>query len=194
MNDQPLASRRRFMHHGTRLVTVACVAGAALPFAAPRTARASAAGRALSLAHTHTGERLNLVHAAGEALPPAAATALNHFLRDHYSGAVATIDPRLVELLHGVQRLLRLDRADTHVFEIISAYRAPATNARLRERGGGGVARGSLHMQGRALDVRLRGVPLPELRDAALELRAGGVGFYARDRFVHLDTGRVRAW
>lgn len=194
MDDHALASRRRFLHQSTRLATAAGMAGAALPLVAGRPARAATPARTLNLAHTHTGERLSLLHAAGDALPPAATAALNHFLRDHYSGAAAVIDLRLLELLHGVQRLLRLDRGTAGVFEIISAYRAPDTNARLRERGGGGVARASLHMQGRALDVRLRGVPLPELRDAALELRAGGVGFYARDRFVHLDTGRVRSW
>jgi len=193
MNDHPLTSRRRFMRQGT-LATAACVAGAALPFAAPRPARAAVAARPLSLAHTHTGERLSLDYVVGQEMAPAAFAAMSHFLRDHYSGAVAPIDLRLLDLLIGVQRLLRRDKADAHVFEIISAYRAPGTNARLRERGGGGVARASLHMQGRALDVRLQGVPLPELRDAALELRAGGVGFYARDRFVHLDTGRVRSW
>lgn len=193
MNDHRPASRRRFMHAGTRLAAVVCVAGT-VPFAAPHSARASTAAWPLRLSHTHTGERLSLVHAPDRALEPMAVATLNHFLRDHHSGAVAPIDLRLLDLLHGVRRLLRLDKADAAVFEIISAYRAPATNARLRERGGGGVARTSLHMQGRALDVRLQGIPLPELRDAALELRGGGVGFYARDRFVHLDTGRVRAW
>ncbi len=79
-------------------------------------------------------------------------------------------------------------------YEIISGFRGADTNALLRATRGGGVARHSLHMEGRAIDVRLPGVPLAEVRDAAIALRAGGVGFYARDRFVHLDTGRVRTW
>jgi len=77
---------------------------------------------------------------------------------------------------------------------VISGYRSGRTNEQLRQRGGGGVARTSLHLQGRAIDVRLADVPLAALRDAALELRAGGVGYYPGERFVHLDTGRVRAW
>jgi hypothetical protein len=91
---------------------------------------------------------------------------------------------------HRIQRELGHEGA----FEIISGYRAPATNARLRESRGGGVARHSLHMEGRALDLRLPGVPLSDLRDAARAQRGGGVGFYAREQFVHLDTGRVRGW
>ena len=77
--------------------------------------------------------------------------------------------------------------------ELISGYRCAATNQRLRQSGGGGVAQRSLHMDGRAIDVRLRGVPLADLRDAALSLRARGVGLYPRDQFVHLDTGRPRS-
>ena len=77
---------------------------------------------------------------------------------------------------------------------MISGYRCPATNSLLRNTRGGGVAQHSLHMEGKAIDVRLPGVPLAELRDAALSLRAGGVGFYPREQFVHVDTGRVRSW
>ena len=89
-----------------------------------------------------------------------------------------------------MKSLLRTDLA----YHIISGYRDPNTNERLRTTRGGGVAKTSLHMQGRALDIRMPGVPLDELRDAALELKAGGVGYYSSDRFVHIDTGRVRSW
>lgn len=164
----------------------------ALPLLAPP-ARASVplhGTRALSLAHTHTGERLATTYAVDHRyLPPALGT-LDHFLRDHYNGAVGRMDPRLYDLLH----LLHARLGSASPFEIISAYRSPHTNERLRERGGGGVARRSLHMDGRAIDVRLPDVPLSDLRDAAVELRAGGVGYYARERFVHIDTGRVRSW
>jgi uncharacterized protein YcbK (DUF882 family) len=115
---------------------------------------------------------------------------LNHFLRDHYTGEVGSMDPQLFDLLHRVRRAL----GSTAAFQVISGYRAPATNLRLRLTRGGGVARNSLHTEGRAIDVRLPGVALAELRDAALSLRAGGVGFYPREDFVHLDTGRVRHW
>jgi uncharacterized protein YcbK (DUF882 family) len=116
--------------------------------------------------------------------------ALNHFLRDHYSGEVGRIDPGVFDQLHQLQQ--RLD--SRAAFEVISGYRCPATNARLRATRGGGVATNSLHLQGRAIDVRLAGTPLADLRDAALSLRGGGVGYYPRERFVHLDTGRVRTW
>jgi uncharacterized protein YcbK (DUF882 family) len=79
-------------------------------------------------------------------------------------------------------------------YEVISGFRGSATNQHLKQTRGGGVAQRSLHLEGRAIDVRLPGVPLAELRDAALALKGGGVGYYPRDNFVHLDTGRVRAW
>jgi uncharacterized protein YcbK (DUF882 family) len=140
--------------------------------------------------HTHTRERIELVYAVGHDYVTAALGSLNRFLRDHYSGEVGVMDPQLYELLHGVRQLLGTERA----FEVISGYRCPATNQKLRETRGGGVAKQSLHLQGRAIDVRLPGVPLAELRDAALSLRAGGVGYYPGSQFVHIDTGRVRAW
>jgi uncharacterized protein YcbK (DUF882 family) len=180
----PPSSRRRFLHFGT---------AAALPSWAVG-ARASVASgeRRLALEHTHTGERLDLAYAVGERYVPQSLAALDHFLRDHYSGDVGRIDPRLYDQLHRLQR--ELGAPNQTPFQIISGYRAPATNARLRATRGGGVARHSLHMEGRALDIRLGGVPLADLRDAALALRSGGVGYYAREGFVHVDTGRVRAW
>lgn len=196
MTDDLLSGpRRRFLRQ------VAGAAGALLPMVAtpPATAFAgagpAAAGlRALALHHTHTGERIEQVYAQGEQYLPEALGALNHFLRDHYSGIVGRIDPGLFDLLHRVQQVLGAsDRADAR-FEVISGYRSPATNQFLRTTRGGGVASRSLHLQGQAIDVRLTGVPLADLRDAALSLKAGGVGYYPREQFVHLDTGRVRRW
>ena len=146
--------------------------------------------RDLALVHAHTRERIELVYAVGPAYAPQALHALNHFLRDHYSGEVGAIDPALFDLLYRVRRELGGDRP----FEVISGYRCPTTNERLRQTRGGGVASRSLHLQGRAIDVRLPGVALSDLRDAGLSLRAGGVGFYPSGPFVHLDTGRVRSW
>lgn len=160
---------------------------------AGRLARASAPSvRSLMLDHTHTRERIELVYAAGEQYLPQALGSLNHFLRDHYSGEVGLIDPQLFDLLHKVRQTLG-SRVPLS-YHIISGYRGPLTNARLRDTRGGGVAKRSLHMDGKAIDVRLPGVPLDELRDAALSLKAGGVGYYPRDQFVHIDTGRVRTW
>jgi uncharacterized protein YcbK (DUF882 family) len=166
----------------------AAVAG---PLLAGRPVHA-AGERRLALLHTHTRERIELVYAQGDRLLPDALAALDRFLRDHYSGAVGRIDARLFELLHALRR--SLGTREQAPFEIISGYRAPATNARLRATRGGGVATHSLHMEGRALDIRLPGVPLTELRDAALALGAGGVGCYEQQQFVHVDTGRVRRW
>ncbi len=178
-------TRRRFFRH-----TASLAAACALP-ALATTARAAVPGaRGLAMVHTHTRERIDLVYAVDGRYDAAALGSLNRFLRDHYTGDVGTIDPQVFDLLHRVQQEFGGGRA----FEIISGYRCPATNTQLRETRGGGVAKHSLHMEGRAIDVRLAGVPLAELRDAALSLRAGGVGFYPREQFVHLDTGRVRTW
>jgi uncharacterized protein YcbK (DUF882 family) len=185
MNHRSSPPRRRFLRHGAQLAASLAAPMLALP------ARASApAGRALALSHTHTQERIELVYAGAQGYLPEALGALNRFLRDHYTGEVGAIDPPLFDLLHQTRQML----GAAGPFEVISGYRCPATNERLRHTRGGGVARQSLHVQGRAIDVRLRGVPLAELRDAALSLRGGGVGYYPNQQFVHIDTGRVRSW
>jgi uncharacterized protein YcbK (DUF882 family) len=189
MSDTHDLPRRRFLRRASHLGTMAA-ASVALPMLAHPARAATQGPRRLSLVHTHTGEKLALAFAVDEHFVPSALGALDHFLRDHYSGSVGRIDPQLFELLHRVQLTL----GASGPYEIISGYRAADTNEALRRTRGGGVARHSLHMEGRALDVRLSGVALADLRDAALGLRAGGVGFYMRERFVHLDTGRVRTW
>jgi uncharacterized protein YcbK (DUF882 family) len=178
------AARRSFLRHTAQLV-----AAGVLPVLSDQ-ALASVGTRALTMVHTHTKERIDLVYALDGQYIPAALGSLNRFLRDHYSGDVGVIDPQVFDLLHRVQRTL----GSGHAYEVISAYRCPATNTQLREARGGGVAKRSLHMEGRAIDVRLPGVPLADLRDAALSVRGGGVGFYPREQFVHLDTGRTRSW
>src|SRR5512138_5102 len=163
MKTHTSIARRTLLRHSVRAVALGACGVLALP------ARAANA-RSLALVHTHTGEHIELVYAVDGAYDPPALTALNHFLRDHYSGDVGTIDPVVFDQLHQVQRAL----AATRPFEVISGYRCPATNDHLRTTRGGGVARHSLHMEGRAIDVRLPGVALPALRDAALSMRAGG--------------------
>jgi uncharacterized protein YcbK (DUF882 family) len=185
MTSSPPHSRRHFLRHATRLAA----AGTLPVLAAPALASIPKA-RALTMAHTHTGERIDLIYAIEERYVPEALGSLNRFLRDHYTGEVGTMDPLVFDLLHRVRQVLGAERP----YEIISGYRDPHTNERLRQTRGGGVARRSLHMEGRAIDVRLPGVPLADLRDAALSLRAGGVGYYPGSQFVHLDTGRVRNW
>jgi uncharacterized protein YcbK (DUF882 family) len=187
MNSHQHHPQRRFF---LRRVAQAAAVAAGAPLAARAALAPSADARRLAFDHTHTGERLEIVYAmGGEYLPQALAT-LNRFLRDHYTGEVGTIDPHLFDLLHGVQRELGAGQA----FQVISGYRCPATNATLKATRGGGVASHSLHMDGKAIDVRLPGIALGDLRDAALSLRGGGVGYYQREQFVHVDTGRVRRW
>jgi uncharacterized protein YcbK (DUF882 family) len=165
----------------------AATAGAFCPgrsWAAPR-----AASRALTFAHLHTGERLAVEYCtAGHYLPDALA-AVNTLLRDFRTGDVCAIDPALLDLLFELQG----ETAATRPFEVISGFRSPATNAALRRRSHG-VASSSLHMVGRAIDIRVADVPLPALRRAATALRRGGVGYYPASNLVHVDTGRVRTW
>jgi uncharacterized protein YcbK (DUF882 family) len=146
--------------------------------------------RTLSLHHLHTDERLSVAYRVGDHYQRSALKRLNHFLRDFRTGDEAAIDPQLFDILYDVKRRLGHDDG---TFEIISGYRSPRTNAMLRS-ASSGVARRSLHMSGQALDVRLTEMPTRNIRDAALTLSRGGVGYYPRSDFVHLDTGRVRRW
>ena len=177
-----LLSRRRF---------AGLLATAPALCAAPQWAFArSTTPRTLTFSHLHTGERLLDVEyfSGGEYLPDALG-AINHLLRDFRTGEVAPIDLRLLDLLHQLNRLTGSERP----YQIISAYRSPATNAALR-RNSTGVASRSLHLTGRAIDIRVADVPLAQLRKAALALGSGGVGYYPGSDFLHVDTGRVRAW
>lgn len=181
--------RRVFLRASARLA----FGGMLLPFAQKALANLSPSlpnARSLAFSHTHTGERVALVYAVNDLYVPEAMTVLNHFLRDHYSGEVGQIDPQLFDLLHHLQQELGCNDP----FHVISGYRCPATNQTLKATRGGGVATRSLHMDGKAIDIRLPGVPLADVREAALRLKLGGVGYYPRDQFVHVDTGRVRHW
>lgn len=146
--------------------------------------------RSLAFENLHTNEHLALVFAVGDTVVPQAKSRLDVFLRDHYTGDVGSMDPQLFDLLYR----LRMTLGTREPFQVISGYRSPNTNSRLRLKGEGGVAKKSLHMEGKAIDIRLPGVALADLRDAAKSLQAGGVGYYANDEFVHVDTGLVRHW
>ncbi|MEI7704099.1 MAG: DUF882 domain-containing protein [Deltaproteobacteria bacterium] len=180
----PALSRRRF------LGGLAAFAGASL--LEPGRALASIGGReerVLTFHHTHTGERLSLPYWGDGTYLPASLSRVDEFLRDFRTGDRHPIDPALLDQLHS----LRLATGSRAPFQVISGYRSPQTNDALRGHGGG-QARHSLHMQGRAIDVRLADVRTSVLRDAALELGRGGVGFYPSQDFVHVDTGPVRRW
>jgi len=179
----PGISRRRFV---TALAASVPMISASRQLFAASTAMVP---RALKFVHTHTGEKLAVEYFnGGEYLPDALGT-VNHFLRDFRTGDVHPIDPDLLDLLHH----LTTKTETSNAFQVISGYRSPATNEMLRQHSEG-VAAGSLHMKGQAIDIRLADVPLPKLRAAALANGRGGVGFYPVSNFVHVDTGRVRAW
>ena len=165
---------------------------AAAATAAPGIVQAKIASRPqqLSLYHTHTSESLDIQVGSLDQVSGDAHGRLNRFLRDFRTEEVYGIDPELFKLLTDLKQ--RAGNPDG-VFEIISAYRSPKTNNMLRGKSGG-VARKSLHMQGKALDIRLRGTPTSTLRDLAINLKRGGVGYYRSSDFIHVDTGRVRRW
>ncbi|HSD41387.1 MAG TPA: DUF882 domain-containing protein [Burkholderiales bacterium] len=144
--------------------------------------------RAIVFHHTHTGERLQVVYYALGGYLADALGSVNRLLRDFRTGEQHPIDPRLLDTLSALRAA-----CGGGTFEIISGYRSPRTNAMLR-RASTGVAQASLHTTGRAIDVRLVGTDTARLRDAAIALGHGGVGYYPESDFVHLDTGRVRTW
>jgi uncharacterized protein YcbK (DUF882 family) len=181
-------TRRRF--------TAAALTGLAAPLVATSGCASvrtrppfSRSERWLELYNTHTDETISLAFANGEGLIPGALERLQYFLRDFRVQAEHPIDPALYDQLWDLSRAARCEPR----FQVISGYRSPATNEQLRQ-GGHAVAEHSLHMEGRAIDVRLNGCRLAKLKDLALLAAQGGVGYYPREDFVHLDTGRVRTW
>jgi uncharacterized protein YcbK (DUF882 family) len=180
---------RRFLP--IRLFLVLLVSTALLPAAGLRRGVNTAPQQyRLRLFHTHTGERLDIVYRVGDQYLPDALHQLDHFLRDHRTGTVHHYDPRVFDLLHDLGEKVA---GSDPVINVVCGYRTPWSNEFLRERGHG-VALHSLHMQAMAIDIRIPGVDTATLRDAALSLRRGGVGYYAESRFVHVDVGRVRRW
>jgi uncharacterized protein YcbK (DUF882 family) len=144
----------------------------------------------LRLFHTHTGERLNILYRRGDQYNPEALERLDYFLRDHRTGDVRHYDPRVFDLLHDLTAELGEPEAEV---DVVCGYRTPWSNEFLRTHGHG-VARRSLHMEAMAIDIRIPGVKTSTLRDAALALHRGGVGYYASSEFVHVDAGRLRRW
>jgi uncharacterized protein YcbK (DUF882 family) len=191
-STKPDLTRRRFLGFGAVATAAAFIPSRALAASAGRSAGAGRAERVLSFFNTHTGERLRTAYCFGGEYEPESLQAINFILRDFRANEVKAIDPRLLDLLHELGGTLETDRP----FHIISGYRCPHTNAMLRARGGrnSGVASGSLHQVGKAIDIRIPGVQLDHLRAAARSLKLGGVGYYPSSNFVHVDTGRVRCW
>ncbi|RLK48790.1 uncharacterized protein YcbK (DUF882 family) [Alkalispirillum mobile] len=176
-------NRRRFLTW-----SAATLALASAPIPLVRAAKGKE-HRRLAFHNLHTGEKLDVTYwERGDYLPDALGE-VNHVLRDHRANEVHPIDPDLLDTLDALQK--RLDTKAT--FEVISGYRSPETNRRLRAQGRN-VAVYSLHMEGEAIDIRVPGRGLAQVRDAAQALRKGGVGYYPRSQFVHVDIGDVRSW
>jgi uncharacterized protein YcbK (DUF882 family) len=179
-------SRRRLLQVGGAL------AGATAAFGLTPRALAgpdSECVRRLTLKNLHAPEVLDVVYRRGEQYLPEALLQVEVLLRDYRTGDRHPIDPQLLDTLYEVARGAGVDP----VFSVISGFRSPETNAMLHERSSG-VASHSLHMEGRAIDVRLSRVDCADLAAKALEMKCGGVGYYRQSDFVHLDTGRCRTW
>jgi uncharacterized protein YcbK (DUF882 family) len=166
-----------------------CAATTVLAVAPSAWASRRASRRTLTFTNLHTGEDLRATFWASGQYRPDELKAIDHLLRDHRSGEVHPMDPKLLDLLYLLQQSVGVSGA----FHVISGYRSPATNRKLRARSTG-VAKKSLHMQGKAIDLRLPGCGLKQLRNAALALEGGGVGYYPDSNFIHVDTGHVRRW
>jgi len=178
--------RRRFLRWGLAAAT-ALISPRALKAAVA--APGAPAARRLSFFNTHTAERLEACYCRAGRYDLGALREINHILRDHRTGDVGDIVPGLLDLLHGLGRRFETPQP----FHVISGYRSPATNAALHRRSRG-VASQSLHMCGKAIDIRVPGIPTGELKTLALSLAAGGVGYYPQSDFIHVDIGRVRSW
>jgi uncharacterized protein YcbK (DUF882 family) len=181
-------NRRGFLRLGAG-VTAGLMATPLL--AAPIKGQAVSGERSISLYNLHNGESLKTVYWQDGVYIPEAMKRINYILRDRRNGEVEHMDPRLIDLL--AQLYAKVDGKKP--FHVISGYRSPNTNSYLRKvSAGGGVAKKSLHMQGRAIDIRLPKVSVKHLHNAAVHMKKGGVGYYPNDGFIHVDTGRVRYW
>ncbi len=196
LNQYNKISRRSFLTSKAALLSTAAVASsgpvsaAVLPVLIDLSDLATLPKyRSVDLLALHTMESLNTSFWESGNYIPQNLSRIAYVLRDHRTQEVHSIDPLLLEYLYALARELEL----TVPVHVISGYRSPVTNAKLRQKSSG-VAKRSLHMSGRAIDIRIPGVDSRQVRDAAIGLHLGGVGYYAGLDFVHLDTGRVRTW
>lgn len=187
------ASVGRVLAGAASSLVVANAANAAatekLPIPASLIALDPMAPRRLDLYSLHTNEKLNIVYFTHGMYIDENIQALNHLMRDRRANVATSMDRNLYDQLFLIQNAFD----HTEPVHILSGYRTPETNAKLRRRSSG-VAKNSLHIEGRAVDFYIPGVPVKEVRQAARELQAGGVGVYSKSGFVHVDTGAVRSW
>jgi len=177
-------TRRKFLH---------CALGTSVAIALPQTSYAlikpSTVVKDLRLHNLHTEEKISLSYFERGNYVAEALHDINYLLRDHRTGDIFAMDPVLIDLLYDLKNVLGTERP----LQVISGYRSPKTNAALHKKSSG-VATRSLHMQGKAIDIRIQGIRAEDIKAAAMSLARGGVGYYPRSNFVHIDTGRVRAW
>ncbi len=180
--QERLYNRRKFLGRSLQLIAGAPLLSPALSLARNLDIRD------LSFYHTHTCQSLDITYKVSGHYDPAALKKVNHHLQDFRTRETYPIDPHLLDILYIVKQY-----AGGGVYEVISGYRSPKTNAMLQKKSNG-VAKRSLHMEGKAIDIRLTGLKTRKLRDIAHSLQQGGVGYYPESNFVHLDTGKVRCW
>lgn len=180
-----LLGRRRVLGFGLGVVAL----GVASPLQGALAALPTSGTRTLGFVNTHTNEKVLATYWRDGAYDKGALKDINYVLRDHRTGEIAKMDPHLLDLLVELHRRSGSRKA----YQIISGYRSPKTNAMLASHSNG-VAKHSMHMEAKAVDIRLYDVALADLRDTALGMKAGGVGYYPKSDFVHVDTGRIRRW
>jgi uncharacterized protein YcbK (DUF882 family) len=178
-------SRRRFLKMSASAMLTTLFAHPVLAAVAP----GAAEHHILSFYNIHTGEALKTCYRANGRLIHRAVDRISHIMRDHRTGEIKPVDPRLLDLLHHIVREVK----PRSPISIISGYRSPRTNESLRKITAG-VAKKSLHIQGRAIDIRIPGYQTSALRELAIDLHTGGVGYYSKSDFVHLDTGPFKVW
>ncbi|HEY4340007.1 MAG TPA: DUF882 domain-containing protein [Steroidobacteraceae bacterium] len=178
-----MIDRRGFIAH------IGALCGAAAVMCAKVTRADGEKVRSVSFVHTHTGEKLTAVYWKDGQYQLQVLEQVNHLLRDFRTNEIHAMDPALLDVLFELRTKVGSHRA----FHVISGYRSPKTNEMLR-RSSSGVAEHSMHMLGKAIDVRLESFPTQRLAEVARTLRRGGVGYYRASDFVHVDTGRVRYW
>lgn len=172
------------------LRSAAALTGTAIaPAAFANNPLASNIDKELHLYNIHTGEFVKTTFKQAGQYDQDSLDQLDNLLRDHRSGESTLISRTLLNDIYSLQEMFKPNQA----IEIISGYRSPKTNEKLRAMGHG-VAKRSLHMQGKAVDIRIPGINLRQVRKAALSLKSGGVGYYPKSGFIHLDVGRVRQW
>ena len=182
--------RRQFLRLGAAALSLPFLTPLAA-FASPHTAAEPLPpDRVLEFYNTHTGESAAVEYCLQGCLVPESLKKIDYILRDHRTGEIKAIDTGLLNLLNTLARTISTEAP----FHVISGYRSPDTNAYLRTNSGGGVAAKSLHLLGKAIDIRVPGVDLRVLYRAAVGLRGGGVGIYPGSDFIHVDVGRVRTW